>query len=312
MSVPVVETEALTRHFGEITAVDRLTLTVERGEVFGFLGPNGAGKTTTIRLLNGVLAATSGRAIVLGLDVQTDGSEVRRHTGVLTESPSLYERLTGRENLLTFGALYGIPEGEVETRVDETLEFFGLTDRANEKVGGYSKGMKQRLAVARALLHRPELLFLDEPTASLDPAAARQVTDLIAALSHQEGRTVFLCTHNLDEAQRLCDRVGVIARGRLIALGTPAELAKELFRGTWLDIDLAADAAPSLVQRVREMEVVTDVTIEPRHIAVQVRDEEAIPIVVATVVESGGRVYRVAPRQHTLEEIYFELQGEAS
>ena len=312
MSTTVIEAEALTRRFGQTTAVDALNLTVTRGEVFGFLGPNGAGKTTTVRLLNGVLAATSGRALVLGMDVQAHGPEVRRRTGVLTEAPSLYERLTARENLLTFGALYGIPQSELGRTVNETLGFFGLADRGNEKVGSYSKGMKQRLAVARALLHRPELLFLDEPTASLDPAAARNVTELIEALSRQEGRTVFLCTHNLDEAQRLCDRVGVISRGQLIAMGTPAELAQRLFRGSWLDIDLAEDAAPLLAQRVREMHAVVGVTVEPRHIAVQVREENAIPSVVAAIVEAGGQVYRVVPRQHTLEEIYFELQGEAS
>ena len=312
MTPAVIKTESLSRHFGAITAVDQLTLTIERGEVFGFLGPNGAGKTSTVRLLNGVLTATSGRAVVLGMDVQAQGSAVRRRTGVLTESPSLYERLTGRENLLTFGALYDISECELETRVDEALEFFGLTDRADEKAGGYSKGMKQRLAVARALLHRPELLFLDEPTASLDPAAARSVTDLIEALSHQEGRTVFLCTHNLGEAQRLCDRVGVISRGRLIAMGTPAALAKELFRGTWVDIDLTEDLARPLVQQLRGLQAVVDLIAEPRHIAVQVREDEVIPEVVAAVVEAGGQIFRVAPREHTLEEIYFELQGDVS
>ena len=312
MTPAVIKTESLTRCFGAITAVDQLTLTIQQGEVFGFLGPNGAGKTSTVRLLNGVLTATSGRAVVLGMDVQAQGSAIRRRTGVLTESPSLYERLTGRENLLTFGALYDIPEHELATRVSEAMEFFGLKDRADEKAGGYSKGMKQRLAVARALLHRPELLFLDEPTASLDPAAARSVTDLIEVLSHQEGRTVFLCTHNLGEAQRLCDRVGVISQGRLIAMGTPAELAKELFRSTWVDIDLDEDLTGALVQQVRGIEAVVDLIAEPGHIAVQVREDEVIPKVVAAVVEAGGQIYRVAPREHTLEETYFELQGDAS
>jgi ABC-2 type transport system ATP-binding protein len=175
-SVPAFVTDGLTRHFGEVVAVNRLTLEVQPGEVFGFLGHNGAGKTTTVRLLNGVLAPTSGTARVLGLAPVEQGPALRRRTGVLTETPSLDERLTGRENLKIFAALYGVPQREIAARVTDLLEVFDLADRGDEKAGDYSKGMKQRLALARALIHGPELLFLDEPTSGLDPVAAGRST----------------------------------------------------------------------------------------------------------------------------------------
>jgi ABC-2 type transport system ATP-binding protein len=186
----VIEVEQLTRDFGQVKALDKLTFSVQEGQVFGMLGPNGAGKTTTVRLLNGVLTPCGGRAIVLGLDPTTQGCKLRQQTGVLTETPSLYERLTARENLAIFGALYGVPESELSRRVDELLKRFELSGRADDKVGGFSKGMKQRLALARALLHDPQLIFLDEPTAGLDPEAARQVTQLIEQLSRENGMTI--------------------------------------------------------------------------------------------------------------------------
>ncbi|MBZ0288430.1 MAG: ABC transporter ATP-binding protein, partial [Anaerolineae bacterium] len=190
-----IEAEGLSRTFGTLKAVDSVSFTVDKGEVFGLLGPNGAGKTTLVRLLNGVLAASAGNARVLGCDPATQGDTVRARTGVLTEQPSLYERLTARDNLLFFGTMYGVGEADLPARVDELLEMFDLSAQANDRVGGFSKGMKQRLALARTLIHQPELLFFDEPTAGLDPEAARGVTELIEQLSRESGRTVFLCTH---------------------------------------------------------------------------------------------------------------------
>ncbi len=191
----VIEMRELSREFGHVKALNGFSCDVHEGEVFGLLGPNGAGKTTTVRLLNGVLAPTSGQARVLGFDPVTQGTDLRRRTGVLTETPSLYERLTARDNLTIFGKLYGVKEPKLTARVNELLDLFGLAERADDRAGGFSKGMKQRLALARALLHEPELLFLDEPTAGLDPEAARHVMQLIAQLSRQKGRTVLLCTH---------------------------------------------------------------------------------------------------------------------
>lgn len=241
MSSPVIQISSLTRRFGETNAVDHLTLEVQAGEIFGFLGHNGAGKTTTVRLLNGVLESTSGEAKVLGLDPQTQGPTLRARTGVLTETPSLDERLTARDNLTIYADLYNVPLADVPARVNFLLTEFELADRADEKVGGYSKGMKQRLALARALLHKPEVLFLDEPTSGLDPVAARHVNVLVENLARREGCTVFLCTHNLVEAQKLCDRVAVMEHGHLVALGTPLELTRQYVKR--LDVDLEVDPA---------------------------------------------------------------------
>ena len=317
--VPAIQTDRLSRLFGGLTAVDAVSLTVERGEVFGVLGPNGAGKTTMVRLLNGVLAASRGSCRVLGFDPTAQGGEVRRRTGVLTESPALYERMSARENLRFFGTLYEVPAEKLPARADAMLEAFGLADRADDRVGGFSKGMKQRLALARALLHEPQVLFLDEPTAALDPEAARRVTELIMEFSHQDGRTVFLCTHYLPEAQRLCDRVAVLNRGRLTATGTLAELARTLWHGTWVDVECRAAPPPLLLDTLRALPGVTDSRLEQpdgasgadvTRLSVQVEGEEHVPAVVRAIVECGGQVLRVNPREHTLEEVYFELQSE--
>src|SRR5260370_39356025 len=215
-----IQTDGLTRLFGSPTAVAGVTLAVDRGEVFGVLGPNGAGKTTMVRLLNGVLAPSSGTCRVLGLDPATQGSAVRRRTGVLTESPALYERMSARENLRFSGTMYGVPVAKLPARADAMLDACGLPERADDKVGSFSKGMKQRLALARALLHEPEVLFLDEPTAALDPEAARRVTELIMEFTRQPRRTAFLCTRYLPEPQRLCCRAALLNRGRVIAPST--------------------------------------------------------------------------------------------
>jgi ABC-2 type transport system ATP-binding protein len=306
----VIKVEGLARHFGPVKAVDGLTFRVQDGEVFGLLGPNGAGKTTTVRLLNGVLTPSDGRARVLDLDPAARGCTLRRQTGVLTETPSLYERLTARENLAIFGALYDVPEPELSRRVDELMGFFDLSGRADDRVGGFSKGMKQRLALARALFHEPPLLFLDEPTAGLDPEAARQVTQLIQELSQQQGRTIFLCTHNLSEAQRLCNRVAVINQGRLLALGTMTQLARTLWRGLWLDIEFRVPLDGAVADGLRLTPGVSDVQLDARHLAVRVESDEAVPRVVASLVGQGAQIMRVNPRQYSLEDIYFELQSQ--
>jgi len=314
MSTPVIQISALTRRFGETNAVDQLTLDVHAGEIFGFLGHNGAGKTTTVRLLNGVLEPTSGKAKVLGLDVQTDGPAVRARTGVLTETPSLDERLTARDNLSFYADLYNIPRPEVPGRVDSLLTEFELGERADEKVGGYSKGMKQRLALARALLHKPEVLFLDEPTAALDPVAARHVNTLVETLARREGCTVFLCTHNLVEAQRLCNRVAVMQHGNLVALGTPSELTRQYVRrlDVALEVDpLQMDLAVETLQKVPEL-----TTSAPKRekdvLTLTLSGRDSIPELLSLLVQHKVRVYRLAPQEANLEEVYFALNGDAS
>lgn len=304
----VIEMRELSREFGHVKALNGFSCDVHEGEVFGLLGPNGAGKTTTVRLLNGVLAPTSGQARVLGFDPVTQGTDLRRRTGVLTETPSLYERLTARDNLTIFGQLYGVKEPKLTARVNELLDLFGLAERADDRAGGLSKGMKQRLALARALLHEPELLFLDEPTAGLDPEAARHVMQLIAQLSRQKGRTVLLCTHNLDEAQRLCDRVAVMNKGALLAAGTLADLARTLWREAWVDVTLREPLTNQQITAVRAQREVSDVQVEGETLAVKVVSDDSVPMLIITLAGLGAQMMRVNPRQHTLEEVYFELQ----
>ena len=306
----VIVTQGLSRRFGDTVAVDRLDLSVQTGEVFGFLGPNGAGKTTTVRLLNGVLGANEGRARVLGFDLATQSAEIRRLTGVLTETPSLYDSLTARQNLRLFGDLYGVKEAELPGRIDALLDQFDLGQRGDDRVGTFSKGLRQRLAIARALLHEPPLLFLDEPTAGLDPAAARMVTDLIRQLSHHEGRTIFMCTHNLGEAQRLCDRVGVIDRGLLRATGTPQELASQLWQDVWVQIDLHGEPSAEVAHAVARAPGVRGHTMEGSSLLVELDREDNIPDLVVAISLAGGRIYSVVPQEHSLEDIYFKIQGD--
>jgi ABC-2 type transport system ATP-binding protein len=309
MDTPVIVLQDLTRHFGATVAVDHLAFQVHRGEIFGLLGHNGAGKTTTVRLLNGVLTPTAGAAQVLGLSPVTQGSELRRHTGVLTETPSLDERLTGRENLAIYAELYDVPRDEVAGRVEELLGVFELADRADDKVGGYSKGMHQRLALARALLHDPQILFLDEPTSGLDPVTTRHVHEMITRLSRTQGHTVLLCTHNLAEAQKLCDRVAVLQQGRLVALGTTAELAQQVGRSRRLEIEVEHAKMPNVVEMLSRIPQVTNVIQQDGVISLQGADREAVADLVAALAASGVRIYRVSPEEPSLEDVYFALTG---
>ena len=307
---PIIAIDGLTRCFGEVVAVDGLALEIFPGEVFGFLGHNGAGKTTTVRLLNGLLASDRGTVRVLGLDPLRDGPALRRRTGVLTETPSLDERLTGRENLEIYAELYGLPRSQVEGRIEHLLQGFELAHRADEKAGAYSKGMKQRLALSRALLHEPDILFLDEPTSGLDPVGARRVHELITRLSQEQHRTVLLCTHNLAEAQKLCGRVAVLEHGRLVALGTPAELARRLGRSQRLEIEVAPQQVPAAMGIIEAQLGTTGPTVENGIIAVTGADRETIPDLVAKLVGAGIQVYGITPQQPSLEDVYFALLGE--
>jgi ABC-2 type transport system ATP-binding protein len=309
-TAPAITAEHLTRRFGDLVAVNDLTLEVSRGEIFGFLGHNGAGKTTTIRLLNGVLDASSGSAHVLGLDPGRDGPALRRRTGVLTENPSLDERLSARENLKFYADLNAVPREMVVQHIDKLLADFELLDRADEEVGGYSKGMKQRLALARALLHGPEILFLDEPTSGLDPVASLHVRQMITHLSEQEGRTIFLCTHNLVEAQRLCHRVAVLEHGRLLALGTPSELGQRFSKAHRLDIGLDHEQISQAVETLRRLPGITASASESGGVTVEGAAHERIPDLVQLLADTKIRIYHVVPQEPSLEDIYFALHGE--
>ena len=223
MSGYAIQTRHLTRDFGAIRAVDDMSLDVPSGIIFGFLGANGAGKTTTIHLLLSLIEPTAGSALTLGFDTRKQGQAIRERTGALLEFNGLYERLSAMDNLDFYGRIWHMPATERQARIQELLTHFGLWDRRSERVATWSRGMKQKLAIARVLLHHPQLIFLDEPTAGLDPLAAASLRDDLDALAHREGVTVFLNTHNLDEAQRLCAQVGVIRSGKLLAVGAPDE-----------------------------------------------------------------------------------------
>jgi ABC-2 type transport system ATP-binding protein len=222
--MPILETVALTRRFNTLTAVDALSIKVEPGEVFGLLGPNGAGKTTTIKMLTTLLPPTSGKAWVAGYEVSQNSSEVRRAIGYVPQLISADGALTGYENLMIFAKLYDIPRGERETRVRGLLEFIGLADSGDKLVQKYSGGMIRRLEIAQSMLHKPQVLFLDEPTVGLDPAARRTVWEHIDQLRKENGTTIFMTTHMMEEADSLCDRVAIMHLGKVAALGTPAEL----------------------------------------------------------------------------------------
>lgn len=308
---PVIEVDQLERTFGEYKAVNGMTFQVEPGEVFGLLGPNGAGKTTTVRLLNGILPPSGGTARVFGLDPVTQGAAIRQKTGVLTETPALYERLSARENLEFFATLQNLPGPKLRRRVDEMLAFFDLTDRAADPVETFSKGMKQRLALARALVHQPPLLFLDEPTSGLDPEAAQQVDDLIADLGRTDGQTVMLATHNLLEAQRLCDRVAIMNKGRILALGSLKDLARKLWPMTWVDVMFHVKPSDTLDESLLAQRGVLQIKADADRclLSVQVENDDVIPEVVRRLVEHGASIRRVNPRDYTMEDIYFALQA---
>jgi ABC-2 type transport system ATP-binding protein len=231
----MIKTDGLSKYYGkggEIKAVDELTLEVYERETFGLLGPNGAGKTTVVRLLNGIIKPTSGTAIVKEFDILEQENDVKRVTGMLAESPGLYEKLSAYEFLEFMGALYDVPGEILKERIDELLKLFGLHDRRDHLIEGYSSGMKQKLLIAAALIHDPPILFLDEPTSTLDPRAAHMVKELIEELADTAGKTIFMCSHLLPVVEELCDRIGIINNGRLIAVGTIDEIIARSGTGT--------------------------------------------------------------------------------
>jgi ABC-2 type transport system ATP-binding protein len=303
-----IETSDLTRSFPSGVALDGLSLEVHQGEVLALLGPNGAGKTTTIRLLNGILRPDRGRASVLGLDPATDGNAVRRRTGVLTEHAGLDERLTARENLELTARMRGLDRTWAARRSADLLERFGMADRADVAVQGTSTGQRKRLALARALLHEPDVLFLDEPTSGLDPAATRDVIEMIGALATEHGRTIVLCTHFLGEAGRLADRMAVLHRGALHAFGRPEEIAADLRPGLDAELDLGAPIDDATREVVRTLPGVLAVAPGPLGATVRLTHRDDLPAVVRTVVGLGLPVYGAVARPPSLEDVYFAVE----
>jgi ABC-2 type transport system ATP-binding protein len=304
-----IETSGLTRSFATGVALDGLTIDVAPGEVLALLGPNGAGKTTTVRLLNGILTPDSGSARVLGLDPVTQGNELRRRTGVLTEDAGLDDRLTAHENLVLTARIRGIARKLADQRTDELLERFDMADRRDTVVQGFSTGQRKRLSLARALLHDPEVLFLDEPTSGLDPAATRDVIELIGSLATEHGRTVVLCTHFLGEAGRLADRMAVLNKGTLHAFGRPEEIAADLWQGLDAELDLGNPADDQLVGAISQLDGVLTAATAPAGAVVRVHGREVLPRLVAMLVDRGVPVYAATPRPPTLEDVYFAVEA---
>jgi ABC-2 type transport system ATP-binding protein len=304
----MIETVDLTKNFKDITAVEDLTMTIKDGEVFGFIGPNGAGKTTTVRMLCCLISPSRGSAFINGLDVANPGDriKIRGMIGLLPETPGLYESLSAQRNLDFFAQLYGISGSEREKRIRELLTTLDVWDRRNDPVAKFSKGMKQKIAIARALVHEPAFLFLDEPTSGLDPQASLTVRNYLLDLK-KEGRTIFLNTHNLDEAERLCDRIGVIER-KLLAVGSPDELSSKFWgKATVIEVRSLTSEMVRAVESISSVRRVTQ--IDGKLVVELDRPDLNNPLVVRALIDKGAEIEYVNELKHGLEDIYLKLIG---
>lgn len=281
---------------GNKRAVNHMNITLHQGEVFGFLGPNGAGKTTTVKLLNGMLTPTEGNCRVFDIDPAKNPEKVHALSGVVTEHAQMYDNLTGLQNLVFFGSVFGIGTDKSEKRANALLEQLNLADAKNQKLSAYSTGMRQRLSLARAMIHEPKVLFLDEPTSGLDPESAQNVNHLIRSLAKDKGITIFLCTHQLRYAQEICTRYGLIEEGKLLATGSLEELRSKVLSG--ITVMITASSLPKGLPNRKTGD---------QDFEMKVRSEADIPSIVRQIVENGGDVYHVSAKRPSLEDIYFAL-----
>ncbi len=297
----MIETIDLSKEFDGVWAVDSLNLTVSTGQILALLGPNGAGKTTTIRMLTTILKPSRGKARIMGYDILTQAEEVRAHVGVLTEQHGLYPRMRAREYLEFFGRTYKMEPSMLQKRIEELLVYFGLNEAQDKRLGQYSKGMRQKLALARALIHDPTVLLLDEPTSAMDPASARLVRNAIQQLRSKD-RAIVICTHNLAEAEELADQIAIIRQGRLILQGTPAELKRKLPGKAQVVIRFLVneeDFSPKLDSVVTLLEIGKDYLIYETD-----QPEQVTPIILEKLIQQGLRIYSVERRENSLEEVY--------
>ncbi len=302
----MIETENLSKRFGDLIAVDGVSFSVNEGEVFGFLGPNGAGKTTTVRMLCCLIAKSSGSARIGGYEVgiEADSIKIRKMIGLVPDNVGLYEALSAYKNLDIYGRLYGRTEAQRKESIQRFLSMLGLWEKKDVAAGTFSKGMKQKLAIARALIHDPQVLFMDEPTANLDPESAKTVRDFILELK-KEKRTIFLNTHNLDEAQRICDKIAIL-NTKLMATGTPGEL-EQLVGGRRVVVQLEQPSEPALAA-LRKRFSEASVKVEGTKLTMDVPEpDKETPNVVEAVVRAGGRVQFAGVVGSTLEETYLKL-----
>jgi len=298
----MINTNELEKKFGDATAVQSLNLDIKEGEVFGFLGPNGAGKTTTVRMLAGLIAPTKGSAIVNGFKIGLENHKIRSSVGVLTETPGLYDNLSADHNLRIFAELYGVKD--IDGQVEKYLKMLDLWGRRFDVVSTFSKGMRQKLAIARAIIHEPRTLFLDEPTAGLDPEAAHILRSFISDL-RKGGRTIFLCTHNLDEADRLCDRIGVF-KTRLLVIDSPSKLRSSLF-GRKIVFHLKK-IDEIMISSIRKFDYVTNVNVVENKIVVTLDDPEIRnPELIKSLLDNNAELTFVGELRHSLEDVYLQL-----
>lgn len=299
-----IRIENLSRSFGSVKALNRLSLDVERGTVFGFLGPNGSGKTTTIRLLLGLLEPDDGRAEVLGLDTRTQAEQIRTRCGALLEYSGLYERLSAADNLDYYGRIWHMGKSDREDRIQELLEPLDLFDRRAEPITRWSRGMKQKLAVARTLMHRPELVFLDEPTSGLDPVASAALREDLEGLAEREGVTIFLTTHNLADAEKLCTKVAVINHGELMAAGSPEQLGSSTAAPR---LYVTGELGPQVVEQLRANPLVTKLEQHNGRVEIDLSDLSRSHELVALMVASGAEIDEVRKEKADLEAVFLAL-----
>jgi len=308
MPESIIHTEHLCRSFGTIKAVDGLSMDVPAGIVFGFLGPNGAGKTTTVHLLLGLLEPTEGKARVISFDTRSQADEIRNRSGALLEFSGLYERMSAEDNLDLYGRIYRMTGPERKARIKELLTHLNLWDRRKEKVGNWSRGMKQKIAIARALLHRPPLVFLDEPTAGLDPVAAAALHADLTSLVANEGVTVFLNTHNLAEAEKLCAKVGIIRNGKLLTIGSPDEL--RLRNGGHKVEIIGKGFNENTLTLLQARTEVKQAEFQNGRLIIELNGENKIGPLITLIVQSGAEIEDIARGGESLEDLFLTLMQE--
>ena len=307
----MIRVEHLKKKFGDFTAVDDISFEVEKGEVFGFLGPNGAGKSTSLRVLSTLARPSGGKASIGGYDIVKQDTEVRKLIGIVSEKMIMYDRLTARENLWFFGKLFNIPTELLVKRIDELLDLVQLTKFRDVQVGTFSTGMRQRLNVIRALLNMPQVLFLDEPTLGLDPQSTVEIRDFIKKLNRENGTTVIVTTHSMVDADLMCDRIGIIDHGKLVALDTSANLKNLISgnNGTVLEVNIQ-NLTPTLLQQMGALTCVESLSQDDStHVKLLVKGEDAFDSVIDAVRQGGGKIASIESQQPTLEDVFLHLTG---
>ncbi len=305
-----IEACHISKSFGNIAALDDISFSIQKGDVFGLLGPNGAGKTTAVRLLNGLIKPTEIETIsILGLDLQKNIQDIRQRVGVLTDT-NLYERLSAIDNLLIFGMLYGLSHKESSQRAEHLLEQFELSDRASSKVETFSKGMKQKLSIARALISDPEIVYLDEPTAGLDPEASHELLQYIIKVSSDSSKTFFITSHRLEEMESICDTVAILDRGRIKAFGSPHDLVNQVFKDHWVTVTLGNGTRLNISLLKLELSFVQDIEQSNNEVKIKVDDRASIPKLIRYLGKLDTDIYSIAEDVPNLQDAYLAIVKE--